>query len=145
MSGPTHFVCAECGQRNRAPEGKPLEAARCGACKAVLFDGHPADVDQARFKRIAGGDDLPVLVDVWAPWCGPCRSMAPAFAQAADQLKGDVRLIKVNADEAPEVMQTFGIQGIPTMLLLKNGKLVNRVSGAMQASQIVNWTRQSLG
>lgn len=144
MSGHTHFVCAECGQKNRIAEGKPATAAKCGACKAPLFDGHPHDLDEARFQRIAAGDDLPVLVDVWAPWCGPCRMMAPAFEQAAKTLAGEVRLVKVNGDNAPGLMQSYGIQGIPTMLLLKDGKLVNRVSGAMAAGQIVQWTRQSL-
>lgn len=144
MTDATHFVCAECGQRNRIAAGKPAAAAVCGSCKARLFGDHPHDVTEDRFRRIAGGDDLPLLVDVWAPWCGPCRSMAPAFAQAAEQLKGQVRLIKVNSDEAPGVMQAFGIQGIPTMLLLRGGKLVNRVSGAMPTGQIVAWTRQSL-
>ncbi|PHP65317.1 thioredoxin TrxC [Zhengella mangrovi] len=143
MSGPTLFTCASCGRKNRAPEGKPLEAARCGVCKTPLFADHPADVDEATFKRIAGGDDLPVVVDVWAPWCGPCRTMAPAFAQAADTLKGQIRFIKINADTAPGLMQAYGIQGIPTMLMFKGGKLANRVSGALPAGQIVTWAQQA--
>ncbi|MFZ1681455.1 MAG: thioredoxin TrxC [Rhizobiaceae bacterium] len=144
MSGHMHFVCAECGQKNRFPSERPAAQARCGTCKAPLFSGHPCDIDEQRFNSIAAGDDLPVLVDVWAPWCGPCRAMAPAFEQASRALAGEVRLVKVNGDNAPGLMHAYGIQGIPTMLLIRNGKLVDRVSGAMPAGQIVQWTRRAL-
>lgn len=139
-----HVVCPRCGARNRFPVGKPPAGARCGKCHGVLFDGHSVAVDARGFERHRSGNDIAVLVDVWAPWCGPCHAMAPMFEHAATELEPDVRLIKVNADEEPGLSAELGVRGIPTMILLQGGKVVARTAGAMDASRIVAWTRAHL-
>ncbi len=145
MSGNRQIVCPHCGGINRVPDDRPAEAARCGKCKTPLFEGKPADVDAAMFEKQTRQSDVPVLVDVWAPWCGPCRMMAPEFEAAAKTLEPDVRLIKLNSEAQPGVAGQLGIRGIPTMLLYANGREVGRISGAMQARQIVSWARNQLG
>lgn len=145
MSGNRQIVCPHCGGINRVPDDRPAEAARCGKCKEPLFAGKPVDADAAMFQKQTQRSDIPVLVDVWAPWCGPCRMMAPEFEAAAKTLEPDVRLIKLNSEAQPGVAGQLGIRGIPTMLLYANGREVARVSGAMQAREIVSWARSQLG
>ena len=144
MSAGRQIVCGHCGQINRVPAGRPAAAGRCGACHKPLFDGHPIEVDEQGFVRHLAHSDIPVLVDVWAPWCGPCRAMAPMFERAASELEPDVRLIKLNADTAPEISSRLSITGIPTLLLMRGGKEISRRSGAMDARSIVAWTRDGL-
>ena len=144
MTNAKHIVCPRCGGINRVPGDRSALAAHCGTCKAKLFDGEPLAVDAAAFERQTGKNDIAVLVDVWAPWCGPCRSMAPQFARAAQMLEPDVRLLKLNSDEQPEISARYGIRGIPTMLLFKGGKLAAQTSGVMEASKIAAWTRGNL-
>lgn len=117
MSASRQFVCPHCAAVNRVPDDRPALAARCGKCGEALFSGKPAEVDAAAFERQTGRSDVPVLVDVWAPWCGPCRMMAPAYEAAAAKLEPNVRLIKLNSEEEPGVASRLGIRGIPTMLL----------------------------
>ncbi|MDA8049193.1 MAG: thioredoxin TrxC [Rhodospirillales bacterium] len=136
-----HVLCPHCGSINRLPAGKPAEAARCGNCHRALFQGHPVAVDQAGFERHLGADDIPILVDVWAPWCGPCRMMAPTFERAAKSLEPRFRLLKLNADEAPEILSRYGISGIPTLLLFNHGRLAGRQAGAMDEAGIVRWAQ----
>jgi thioredoxin 2 len=143
MAG-SHVVCPSCGRINRLPDGRNAAAAKCGTCHAGLFQGKPVAVDAAGFDRHAAKDDIPALVDIWAPWCGPCRAMGPMFERAAAELEPDVRLLKLNADEAPEISARFQVQAIPTMLLLQSGRLLARNSGAMDANRIVAWTRSHL-
>lgn len=143
MTETHHIVCPHCAATNRVAAARRAEAV-CGACKAKLFDGAPHAVDEAGFDRHAGTGDVPVLVDVWAPWCGPCRSMAPQFARAAGVLEPEVRLLKLNADEAPQVSARLGVRGIPALFLLHRGRVLAQTAGAMPAEQIVRWTRQHL-
>jgi thioredoxin 2 len=141
MTGLLHVVCPHCGQTNKLPAGKDPLSARCGACHNALFDSHPVSVDRSRFEKHKRDDDLPVLVDVWAPWCGPCRVMAPMFELAAKELEPKVRLLKVNADKEPGVASELGAAAIPTLLLLNKGQVVARSAGAMDTKRIVNWVR----
>jgi thioredoxin 2 len=144
MSGSVQIVCGCCGQINRLPGGRPLTAARCGSCHQPIFSGHPIEVDEAGFSRHSAHSDIPLLVDVWAPWCGPCRAMAPMFERAAKQLEPKVRLLKLNADSTPAASSRLGISGIPTLLLMQGGREIARTSGAMDARAIVAWTNAGL-
>ncbi|WP_316158419.1 MULTISPECIES: thioredoxin TrxC [unclassified Bradyrhizobium] len=144
MSNGLQIVCGHCGQINRLPADRAPTQGKCGKCHAPLFSGHPIEVDQAAFERHVAHSSLPLLVDVWAPWCGPCRAMAPMFARAAQELEPRVQLLKLNSDEAPEVSARFGISGIPTMLLLQQGRELARISGAMDSQRIVAWTLSGL-
>jgi thioredoxin 2 len=137
-------VCGHCGQINRVSAERPATAAHCGSCHKPLFDGHPIEVDEQGFGRQIANSDIPVLVDVWAPWCGPCRAMAPMFERAAKELEPNVRLLKLNADTAPGVSSRLHITGIPTLLLMHGGREISRSAGAMDAGSIVAWTRAEL-
>ena len=137
-------VCAQCGGINRVAPDRPALAAKCGKCKSKLFAGHPEDVDAAIFERQVSRSTIPVLVDVWAPWCGPCLSMAPAYAAATAELEPHVRLIKLNSDAEQAAASRLSIRGIPTMILFAKGREVARTSGAMGTRQIVQWVRDHL-
>lgn len=144
MNASRNIVCSQCATVNRVSAGRDPLSARCGTCKAPLFDHHPVDADATMYEKQVTRNDIPVLVDVWAPWCGPCRMMAPAYAKAATELEPDMRLIKLNSDAEPEIAATLGIRGIPTMILFRNGIEQGRVSGAMSTRQIVEWARRHL-
>lgn len=138
------IVCPHCQAINRVPVARAAQAAHCGACHATLFAGQPIDVDEAALEKHLRGNDIPVLLDVWAPWCGPCRGMAPHFARAATMLEPQVRLLKLNADTAPQTMARLQIQGIPAMFLFRSGEVLARTAGARDANAIVSWVRQYL-
>jgi len=144
MSDAMHIVCPHCQTTNRVQPGDLAKAPDCGQCHQQLFTAHPALLDEAAFDRHIQRNDIPVLVDFWAPWCGPCRQMAPAFEQAAAQLEPQVRLAKVNTDEAQAVGARYQIRSIPTLALFVNGREVARQAGAMGAGDIVRWTRSAL-
>ena len=144
VSTTLHIVCPHCDGINRVPEDKLGAKGRCGKCHNHLFVGQPVALDQQRFERHLANSDIPLLVDFWAPWCGPCKTMAPAFEQAARGLEPRVRLVKVNTEEEQALSMQYGIRSIPTLALFRHGKEVARVAGAMDAGNLVNWTRQQL-
>ena len=132
-----HIACAHCGATNRVPANRLGEDPTCGRCGQGLLDGEPVELTDANFEAVVSKTDLPVVVDFWAPWCGPCRMMAPAFEQAATQLKGRALLVKVNSDDNPHTALRFGIRSIPTLVKLDHGRELSRRSGALPAGQIV--------
>jgi len=143
MSTPVHIVCPHCNTTNRVPAERTGSGPRCGHCHLALFDGHPVELDEAGFDRHVDNSDLPVVVDFWAPWCGPCRSMAPEFEKAAGILEPAVRLVKVNTEVAQNLAQRFNIRSIPTMAMFRGGREIARQSGAMGATAIASWVRSN--
>jgi thioredoxin 2 len=141
MSEPLIVVCPHCHSANRVPAERLSDGATCGKCKGTLFAGEPLELDAIAFERHVGRSDLPLVVDFWAPWCGPCRSMAPAFAQAARTLEPRFRLAKVNTEAEQDLAARFGIRSIPTIAIFRNGKEVARQAGAMDAASIVRWVQ----
>ncbi len=135
------LTCLECGQVNRVPDERLGAGAKCGTCGAKLMPGKAVDVDLAILAKAARNDDLPLVADFWAPWCGPCRMMAPEFAKAAATLNGQARLVKLNTEAHQAAGATYGIRGIPTMVAFRGGREAKRQSGAMQEAQIVGWVR----
>jgi thioredoxin 2 len=133
------LACPRCLTANRVPAGRLGDDPRCGKCGASVLDGKPAALDAAGFDAFLARNDLPVLVDFWAAWCGPCRAMAPAFERAADELKTRVRFAKLDTEEAQQVAARFGIRSIPTMILFRGGREAARASGAMDAASIRSW------
>ena len=137
-----HVVCPSCDAVNRVPSERLGADPKCGQCHRPLFPGHPLALDEARFERHLTRSDLPLLVDFWAPWCGPCRMMAPAFEAAARDLEPGMRLVKVNTEEAQGLAARYGIRSIPTLALFRAGQEVARQAGAMDARSIAAWVRQ---
>ncbi|MEO7151243.1 MAG: thioredoxin TrxC [Burkholderiaceae bacterium] len=133
------IACAACGAANRVPDHRLTEDPVCGRCAAPLLDGTPVTLTDANFERYVTRTELPVVVDVWATWCGPCRTMAPQFDEAARRLKGRAVLAKLDSDANPQIASRFAIRSIPTLLKLQGGREDKRMSGALQAPQIVAW------
>ena len=139
---PLHVVCPHCHTTNRVASADLANRPDCGKCHQPLFDGHPTALDdEAAFDKHITRSQLPVLVDFWAPWCGPCRMMAPQFEAAAQQLEPQVRLAKVNTEAAQNLAARYNIRSIPTLALFVNGREVARQPGAMGAADIVRWVR----
>jgi len=145
MSEPVHIVCPHCGTTNRLPRERLADAPACGKCKQTLFDGHPVALTDADFDRHVGKSDIPIVVDFWAAWCGPCKMMAPQFARAAQELEPAVRLAKLDTEAAQGIAARYGIRSIPTMIAFKGGREIARQSGAMDAASIVRWVRGAVG
>ncbi len=139
-------VCGECETVNRVATGRDPLAAKCGRCGVRLFGGKPVEVTGAGLdRRRRQSDSVALLLDVWAPWCGPCKVMAPQFAAAAPRLEPQVQLLKLNSDAEPAAAGALGVRSIPTLILFLDGREAARASGAMTADQIIAWTRRSLG
>ena len=134
-------VCPQCNAANRVPAERVGDDPVCGKCGAPLLAGTPIALDESRFERFVARSDLPVVVDFWASWCGPCRVMAPQFEQAAQALKGKAVFVKVDSDANPRLSSRYSIRSIPTMVMFRDGAEVKRQSGALQAPHIVAWAR----
>ena len=140
-----HVACPKCLAQNRVDRSRIGEGPKCGSCDAPLLDASVLELDDASFETFASRTEVPVLVDFWAPWCGPCRAMAPEFEAAAKRLAGRARLVKVNADVASAAAARFGIRSIPTLVLLDGGKEVSRASGARNAPDIERMVAGAMG
>lgn len=141
----TTLVCHACGALNRVPNGRELSAGKCGKCGVSLATPEPVSVDGAMFERLTSRDTGAFVVDVWAPWCGPCRMMAPSYDQAADLLKDHVRLFKLNSDDNQEAAGKLGLRGIPTLLAYADGKSRAVQPGAQMGEQLINWIKSAVG
>ncbi len=141
MNNAKHVVCPSCNATNRIPEDRLGEAPKCGQCGEPVFAGKPVELTDASFQKHISRNDVPVVVDFWAPWCGPCKMMAPAFEQAAAKLEPAARLAKLNTDEAQGTAAQYNIRSIPTLALFRNGQEVARQAGAMSATDIVQWVQ----
>jgi thioredoxin 2 len=141
MAESLHIVCPHCEAVNRVPADRLKNEPVCGKCARALFTGHPVELNSAAFMKHISRNDIPVLVDFWAPWCGPCRMMAPAYEQAAQRLEPEFRVVKLNTEEARDVAARYAIRSIPTLAVFRNGQEVARQAGAMDTRNIMAWAQ----
>jgi thioredoxin 2 len=139
------IVCPRCAAVNRVPAGKPAEKAKCGACKTALFSGKPADATAQNFATHIGRNEIPVVVDFWAAWCGPCRAMAPAYERVAGELEPGVRFLKVDTEAEQQLAAQYSIRSIPTVMMFKNGRMIAQRAGASDAASLRTWIEQNAG
>lgn len=139
MNANTHVVCGQCQTVVRVPTEKLTQAPHCPKCHQPLFNGHPVALNAAAFEAQLKRSDLPMVVDFWAPWCGPCRAMAPRFEEAAHKMEPKLRFAKVNSDEEPNLAADLNIRSIPTLLVFRNGREVARQAGAMDIANLTRW------
>jgi thioredoxin 2 len=145
MSDPIHVVCGHCNSVVRLPAERVGEAPRCPKCHNALFEGKPINLTEASFDQHIERNDLPVVVDFWAPWCGPCIAMAPHFETAARELGSKIRFAKLNTQDEPSPANRFNIRGIPTMIVFRGGKEIARQAGAMDSGRLTRWLGSTLG
>ncbi len=144
MSISSHIVCPACNAINRITTDRLSENPKCGKCHQQLFSAAPMELTSANFQKHISRNDIPVVVDFWAPWCGPCKMMGPAFEQAANQLEPDIRLAKLNTEAEQAIGAQYGIRSIPTLAMFKNGREIARQPGAMGTADIVRWVKGHL-
>lgn len=142
--GNLFIVCLACDGVNRVPSAKLCDKPKCGQCGTLMFQAQPASLTDERLRRQIERTSIPLLIDFWAAWCGPCKAMAPQFERAAATLEPRFRLVKVDIDQSSDLASRFAIRSVPTLLLLKDGKEIARTSGAMNTQQIVSWAEQSM-
>lgn len=139
LSQSQHIVCPHCDAINRIPAARLLDKPKCGKCQKLLFVAKPLELTNHNFQKHLERNDIPLVIDFWAPWCGPCKMMAPAFEQASSSLEPNFRLAKVNTESEQRIASQYRIQSIPTVALFKNGKEISRQAGVMGAADIVRW------
>lgn len=144
MNQPMIVACGHCHRKNRLDISRLDSDPRCGVCKQALFTGQPVSLNTAQFRTHSSAD-LPLIVDFWAPWCGPCLQFAPVFEQAAASIEPRARLVKINTEEEQALAGQFGIRSIPTLMLVRGGKEITRLAGALPAAQFKQWVNQQLG
>ncbi len=142
MADLLHVVCPHCDARNRLPAARLAEDPKCGRCQKALFTGEPVALNSGRFDKHVAGSDLPVIVDFWAAWCGPCRAVAPIFARVAGQLEPRARFVKVDVDANPDLSQRYRIQGIPALFCFVGGKVAAQQSGLSDAGVFREWVEK---
>jgi len=143
MSENIHIVCPSCDSINRLPKDKLSTSGKCGKCKQPLFSGEVVELHAANFNQHIAKNEIPVLVDFWAPWCGPCKMMAPVFAQAAKELQPHIRVAKVDTEAEQQLAAQFQIRSIPTIAIFKNGREISRTAGAMDLQNLISWVKQN--
>jgi len=141
MNNAIHIVCPACARVNRLPADRLTAGPKCGKCKGLLFEGKPLELTGATFEKHISRSDIPVVVDFWAAWCGPCKMMAPAFAQAAAQMEPRVRFAKLNTEQAQAVAGQYGIMSIPTLVMFREAREIVRQSGALDINRLISWVQ----